>query len=130
MTDNKSSFTKLMQRIPSQDAPLVPKTSDELEPPLRPTMRWVVAKGGSLFKKFEFKDGTERNRFVAELLEYEIEAQHSAVVKIDAMTVMVAIQTKDLGALTALDKEYANTADAIYKDVIETTTVIGQVDQS
>lgn len=125
MTDTKSSFTKLMQRIPSQDAPIVPKSSDELEPPLRPTMRWVVAKGGSLFKKFEFKDGGERNRFVAELLDYELEAQHNAVLKIDGMSVMVAIQTKDLGALTELDKEYANTADTIYKDVIETTTVLG-----
>lgn len=129
MTDNKSSYTKLMQRTPSRDAPIVPKTSEELEPPLRPTMRWVVAKGGSLFKRFEFKNIVERNRFVSEIMEYELETQHNAVLKVDGPAVLIAIQTKDLGALTEQDRDYANTADIIYKDVVETTAMLTAVDQ-
>lgn len=116
----ESSFQRLMRQASSPDAPIRPKQSDELSPPLRPVMRWIVASGGSLFKRFKFKNIQERNRFVFELLEYEASVQHNATIKVTENEVLVAVITNDLNVVTELDREYADQADMIYKDIVET----------
>lgn len=88
--------------------------------PLRPTMRWVSAPEGSLYKKFVFKSTEERNRFIVDILEYERVCGHSATMKIAEGCVMMSLITHDIGVVTELDKEFAREADVVYKDVTET----------
>lgn len=103
------------------DWPVIePKDKPDYTNPIRPTNKWIIASGGSLFKKFFFVDNDERNRFLFALLEYEVLKGHSAEMKVKDREVMIAVLTKDLDMVTELDKEYAAEADLIYKDVIQT----------
>lgn len=102
--------------------PIDRQSEDDIVP-LRPVMRWITASGGSLFKRFSFKNTSERNRFVRELLDYEESVGHSATLKVTDNEVMIALITHDLGVITEIDKEFANVVDLIYKDVVETTAL-------
>lgn len=105
--------------LPKDDGLTIqPVPSPEQEAPLRPTSRWIRATGGSLFKRYCFLDNVERNRFVNEVLEYEQEMGHAATIKIVDKEVMIALITKDLNVPTELDKEYADTADLIFRDIV------------
>jgi len=69
-------------------------------------------------KKFEFRIQPHRNEFIKQLLEYEDEVGHNAKMVINEGLVVLMLQTKDLERVTEIDKEYANYADAVYKDVV------------
>lgn len=98
-----------------------PKPPRESLVPLRPVMRWVETDSGALFKRYQFKNNVERNRFVRELLDYEESTGHLASIKVSDKEVLLSVTTHDVGMVTELDREFANNADVIYRDVVETT---------
>lgn len=102
--------------------PIITASEPEVEAmPIRMSNRWIVASGGSLFKRFEFENSTERNRFVREILDVEEEFGVKSTIKIVESEVMVALLTGGIGVITNRDREFANTVDIVFKDVIETT---------
>lgn len=72
---------------------------------------------GALYKTYRFRRIEDRNQFVTSLLAYELMVQHNAVIEVTEESVMLKLQTKDLGKATELDKEYARYADVLFKDL-------------
>lgn len=93
--------------------PVMPRESDV---PILPSNKWTK-KDGSISKKYEFMSKDIRNEFVSELFEHEKSAGHHAKLIIDEDYVIVILQTKNIGQVTELDKEYAKYSDSVYKDV-------------
>lgn len=88
--------------------PLVPKKSE-----------WQIADGPErLTRLFSFKTLQQRALFVEYLFEMEEKTNHSAKITIEGLDVTVEIWTHDLNKVTELDKEYANSCDEMYEDVI------------
>lgn len=87
----------------------------------------VMARAGSkwftkesperLCRTFEFKSRSEARAFINELLDHEDSCMHHGEIKVQGSNVTVEVFTHDLNSVTALDKEYANEAEAIYNDV-------------
>lgn len=71
-----------------------------------------------LMKKFEFRRGEDRVRFVTELLEYEQQIQHHGEMFIVEGAVILRLITKTIERITEQDREYANYADALFKDIV------------
>lgn len=98
--------------------PVMPKESNT---PILPANKWMK-EDNSLNKKYEFMSKKLRNEFVNELFEHEESVGHHAKLNIDENYVILTLQTKNVGQVTELDKEYAKVADLIYKDVVYQTT--------
>ena len=79
--------------------------------------RWNKS-NNSLDKTYEFISMELRNDFVRQLLIFEEERGHHAKLTIREETVTLELQTRDVGQVTELDKEYARHADELYKDVV------------
>lgn len=94
--------------------PIDPKHADT---PIIPVNRWVDT-DGKIKKKFLFQDDVTRNDFVERLLDHEVKVKHNGILKIEEGSVEVEVYTKDLGKVTEIDKEYAKSADNIFKDVV------------
>ena len=77
----------------------------------------VVDSPKRLIKDFEFSEFTRMVDFLSELLEYQEEVNHHAKIITDYRTVRIESYTHDVDDVTELDKELANTADMIYRDV-------------
>ena len=77
----------------------------------------VVDSPKRLIKDFEFSEFNRMVDFLSELLEYQEEVNHHAKITTDYRTVRVESYTHDVDDVTELDKELANTADMIYRDV-------------
>tara|TARA_Y100000310_G_scaffold318720_1_gene373115 strand:+ start:206 stop:610 length:405 start_codon:yes stop_codon:yes gene_type:complete len=71
-----------------------------------------------LSKTFHFESLGNEIRFVTELLEYQEEIQHHALITIDGSAVTIEVWTHDLEDVTELDREYAAEADAAYADIL------------
>jgi pterin-4a-carbinolamine dehydratase len=84
-----------------------------------PVDRWEKTKDPARMRKtFRFSSIEARNRFVRNLLGYEVETRHNAVLTVEEGLVMVNLFTKDVNRVTELDKEYAEFADVLYKDIV------------
>jgi len=95
--------------------PVAPKFTDT---PLKPSHRWNRSEDKKMIsKQFDFRNHSLRDRFIAELLENENETQHRAKLTIDDLCVELVLSTKGVETVTELDKEYANFADQVYRDV-------------
>ena len=94
--------------------PVTPKTSDL---PVIPVNKWV-RRDNALHKTYTFRLQEQRNQFVKDLLDHEVEVGHHADVSITEGSVALRLQTKDINEVTELDKEYAAWADEHYKDVV------------
>lgn len=77
----------------------------------------VVESPKRLIKDFEFSEFARMADFLSEMLEYQEEVNHHAKVTIDYRTVRVESYTHDVDDITELDKELADAADMIYRDV-------------
>lgn len=77
----------------------------------------VVDSPKRLIKDFEFSEFTHMADFLSELLEYQEEVNHHAKITIDYRIVRIESYTHDVDDVTELDKELANIADMIYRDV-------------
>jgi len=71
-----------------------------------------------LRKTFKFFSQVARNEFVNQLLGYENDVQHNAVITIDEGEVTLDLRTKDVDQVTEIDKEYAKFSDEIYRDIV------------
>ena len=90
------------------------------ELPVIPVDRWVK-EDGALKKTFRFRLKKQRVDFVKQLLDYETEVGHNAVILLKEETVGLTLQTMSVGHVTELDKEYASFADELYRDVVYST---------
>lgn len=97
----------------------LPVTPTGTEVPLVPVNKWVKS-DGVMTKTYQFRLPEQRNAFVKQLLDHELEVQHSAVMTVEEETVTLKLQTKDVRQVTELDKEYGKWADALFKDVVMT----------
>jgi len=94
--------------------PVIPQATDV---PLIAVNKWSK-KDGSLQKTYTFRLQEQRNDFVKQLLDHEAEVGHHASIHVTEEAVTLNLQTKDIGEVTELDKEYAKWADELYKDVV------------
>ena len=85
--------------------------------PVIPMNKWKTV-DGHLLKEFEFRRDIDRDRFIIELLRYERQVQHRALIMIDNDLVSVDLYTRNVGYITELDKEYAKYCDLTFKDVV------------
>lgn len=100
--------------------PVLPKGVDV---PVLAVERWKKVESPTRLRKtFKFRTQEMRNTFVRELLQYETETQHNAMITVDEGEVTLDIRTKDIDQITELDKEYARAADELFKDVVYSTT--------
>ena len=91
----------------SVEVPLVPEKSE-----------WtIVPQPERLARKFVFEDIENRNWFLKELLEDEVQSGHNGKITIDGMDMLIEVWTHDLDAVTELDLEYAARCDDIFSDV-------------
>ena len=91
----------------SADVPLVPEKST-----------WtIVQEPERLMRKFVFEDIQNRNWFLKELLEDEVQSGHNGKITIDGMEAVIEVWTHDIDAVTELDIEYAARCDDIFNDV-------------
>ena len=94
--------------------PVMPRGKDV---PVLATNKWAKVEK-TLMKTYEFLSKELRNDFVRQLLSYEEKVGHNATMTIQEDSVTVTLQTKGVEQVTELDKEYANWADELFKDVV------------
>lgn len=94
--------------------PVMPRGRDV---PVIATDKWKKS-DNSLIKTFKFISNELRNDFVRQLLIHEEKVGHNATFTIQSEIVTLTLQTRDVEQITELDKEYAKTADELYKDVV------------
>jgi pterin-4a-carbinolamine dehydratase len=105
--------------VPSSRGPIVARAADV--PPLMPAQRWVIRNNGEtkeLVKKYMFRDLVHRNRFVADVLEHEIETQHAPTVSVESSSVCIRLMTAGIEDVTERDREFAKFADVLYRDIV------------
>lgn len=110
----RNIYEHLMSTVPQNGPPIKAK---EPEVPVLPMNRWREA-GGAMYKTYEFRRMPDRNNFVMQLLAYESTTEHNAEIRIEENRVDLKIQTKDLGKVTELDKEYARYADVLFRSLV------------
>lgn len=86
------------------------------EVPIIASEKWVI-KEKHLCKKFYFFSIKDRNLFMLELLKYEDKNGHYAKFIVSEDYISIALITKNINAITELDKEYCKFADLLYRDV-------------
>ena len=70
-----------------------------------------------LQRAFRFSSIQLRNHFVSELMQYEKDFSHHAMICIEGDTVTIEVYTHDINRVTELDKEYADNCDLIFDDL-------------
>lgn len=104
-----------------------PITARDPDRPIVPMERWETKDDGrALLKRFLFRRGEDRNRFVTDLLEYESEVGHHATLVVSKDAVTVGLTTHTIDRTTELDYEYAKFADVLYKDVVARPESFGE----
>lgn len=94
-----------------------PIKAREPEVPVLPMERWREV-DGALYKTYTFRRIPDRNTFVMQLLVYETSTEHNAQIRIEENRVDLKVQTKDIGKVTELDKEYARYADVLFRSLV------------
>lgn len=118
MTQKKLSL--LMEAyIASPQVPFEPpiKAQEPEALPIVPTERWTVVDRKRLLKTFKFESVDKRNTFLTQLLRLEADCGHHAEIIVTEDSVQIRLWTKTSDSLTDLDKEYARTADAMFRDL-------------
>lgn len=70
-----------------------------------------------LSKVYAFDSKARLADFVLEILSFENRVNHSGTIKISGSEVTIEVYTHDVNRITNLDREYAQSADAIFYDV-------------
>lgn len=111
----------LVQRASTSTVkPAVPISVKKADLPVKPRASWRKL-DNKLKKIFNFDDLEARNFFLYQLLAYEYEKGHNAVLVVDEKKVDVTVTTHDLGRITEIDEEYARALDQIYAEVKDAT---------
>lgn len=101
--------------------PIVPLASGAA---IIPVDRWeTVDSPKRLHKAYKFISSELRNAFVEGLFDYEKKVGHNAKLTIEEYKVTLDVYTKDIDQITELDKEYAQYADVLFKDIVYNVTV-------
>ena len=88
-----------------------------------PEDRWeIVDSPKRLHKAYKFISNELRNVFVEAILDYEKKIGHNAKIVIEQYKVTLDVYTKDIDQITELDKEYAQYADVLFKDIVYNAT--------
>lgn len=84
-----------------------------------PVDRWeTVESPKRLRKAYKFVSNGMRNAFVEGLFDYEKNVGHNAKITVEEQKVTLDVFTKDIDQITELDKEYAQHADILFKDIV------------
>lgn len=86
--------------------------------PLVPRQRWAQV-GGSIRCKFTFRRSADRDEFIVACLAHEAAAGHNARLTITEGCVEVLLTTHGVDSVTELDREYARSCDASFKELTE-----------
>ena len=101
--------------------PIVPLASGAA---IIPVDRWeTVDSPKRLHKAYKFISSELRNAFVEGLFDYEKKVGHNAKLTIEEYKVTLDVYTKDIDQITELDKEYAQYADVLFKDIVYNVAV-------
>jgi len=89
-----------------------------------PVDRWeTVDSPKRLHKAYKFISNELRNAFVEGLFDYEKKVGHNAKLTVEEHKVTLDVYTKDIDQITELDKEYAQYADVLFKDIVYNAAV-------
>ena len=101
--------------------PIVPLASGAA---IIPVDRWeTVDSPKRLHKAYKFISSELRNAFVEGLFDYEKKVGHNAKLTIEEYKVTLDVYTKDIDQITELDKESAQYADVLFKDIVYNVAV-------
>jgi len=103
--------------INNSDYVVVKKTNTQI--PVLATTKWELVDNKSGLKKtFVFRTHEQKCEFIKELLEWENDLGHHAKIDIEDKSVNLLVKTENVGIVTEIDKEYADFADVLYKQVV------------
>jgi pterin-4a-carbinolamine dehydratase len=114
----QKTLGKLMEGYLTKPNSNAPVNVSVRELPIMPLNRWQLEDKRKLRKRYSFETISQRNHFMTQLLQYEGEKNHFADLAVTNEYVEVCIYTKNIEAITELDKEYAKFVDILYKDVM------------
>jgi len=77
----------------------------------------VVGSPERLSRRFKFLNRARMIDFVNEVMVYEDQVAHHAMIRSDHLSVDIEVYTHDLNRITNVDREFAKSVDAIYEDV-------------
>jgi len=84
-----------------------------------PVDRWeTVESPKRLRKTYKFISNELRNAFVEGIFDYEKKVGHNAKITVEEDKVTLDVYTKDVDQITELDREYAEYADVLFKDIV------------
>lgn len=117
LADIRESFIEKPQRSISLGR--LPVSPLKQEAPIVPMDRWEL-KGDpqALVRKYSFRRIGDRARFINEIMAYEDDTNHNATIVIDHENVYIRLITKNIEQVTELDKEYAQYADSLFRDIV------------
>lgn len=72
-----------------------------------------------LRKVFDLEDTRVLKLFLNELIDYEDDHDHFAKLTVEGNKVTIEVNTHDINTITQLDYDYAEYADALYKDLMQ-----------
>lgn len=81
------------------------------------TERWGML-DDKLVKTYNFLNQDDKVDFIVALMKYESSVGHHAALVMNRDKIVIQLQTKDLGKVTEIDKEYAKFADSLFKDIL------------
>jgi pterin-4a-carbinolamine dehydratase len=80
--------------------------------------KWEILRNPDrLSRRFNFDDFRKMYDFISDILVHQEKMRHHALITIDHLSVIIESYTKDLNAITELDKNLADYADLVYEDV-------------
>lgn len=113
------TFLKNKRTIPSQNSDYVVVKRTNTQIPVLATNKWEFIDGNTAIKKtYSFRLHSQKADFVKELLDWENDLGHHAVFTIKELSVTLTVRTQGVGMVTEIDKEYADFADVLYKQVV------------
>jgi pterin-4a-carbinolamine dehydratase len=89
----------------------------EAEVPIIAVNKWSKT-DSALSKTFVFRLKEQRNDFIMQLLDHEVEIGHHATITIKNDSVSLRLQTENISSITELDKEFSKWADELYRDIV------------
>jgi pterin-4a-carbinolamine dehydratase len=98
---------------------VLPVRYSKNEPPIQPSFKWekFSLDGATCLKKiFVLNNIQNRNYMINELLDYEQQVGHNAVIHINGNKITLLVYTKGINSITDIDHEYAKFADMLHKD--------------
>jgi len=128
MKENQFTFSKLHEEFIEKSRrpmefgrlPVYP-VETSLDVPIIVTNKWVKITRDDckcLTKTFRFRQLSDRNRFVEEVLDCELKTQHSSEVTVKGDAVVITVSTAGIDQVTEIDTEAAKNYDVIFREII------------